>query len=64
MLNNNILKRLKEKVTITAVMNVAALEKKEEYETIMKSGEFSECLREELTHLIFINNLRLITTKN
>ena len=56
--------RLKKIVNITAVMNVAALEKKEEYKKIMESGEFAECLREELTYLNFANNLRLITTKN
>ena len=51
-------------INLTAIMNYAALERKAEYERLMKSGEFSKYLRQELTMLYFVNNLNLITTLN
>ena len=54
----------KSKINLTAVMNVAGLERKQELEKMMKSGDYAPCLVQEITHLYFINNLRLITLQN
>tara|TARA_R110000803_G_scaffold136813_1_gene203728 strand:+ start:113 stop:340 length:228 start_codon:yes stop_codon:yes gene_type:complete len=52
------------KINMTAVMNVAGLEKKKELEELMEHDDYSESLRQELTHIYLINNLMLITAKN
>tara|TARA_R110002020_G_scaffold439532_1_gene650048 strand:- start:915 stop:1088 length:174 start_codon:yes stop_codon:yes gene_type:complete len=52
------------KINMTSIWNEVALERKAELEEIMSNGNYSECLREELTTVYFINNLLLITTQN
>lgn len=41
-----------------------ALENKLELEEIMRTGDYAECLRAELTRIYLINNLLLITAEN
>ena len=52
------------KINMTSIWNEVALERKAELEEIMSNGNYSECLRGELTTVYFINNLLLITTQN
>lgn len=51
-------------LTYTQKVNIEALKTKAMLEKLLESGEFAECLREELTRLYFINNLMLITSLN
>ena len=50
--------------TKTQVDNDKALKTKAKLDKLMRSGDYAECLREEVTTIYFINNLMLISTKN
>lgn len=54
----------KSRLNMTAVHNAAALDKKADLEKMMKSNNFADVLRFEVTSLYLINNLRLIISKN
>jgi hypothetical protein len=54
----------KKKTSFTQALNDKAFLKKIEMEYLMKTGEFTASLMEELTAVYFINNLLLISSRN